>query len=46
MARTAMSGGRTTPCHPSLFSISENPLPLIVLARITVGRPTVSRAST
>ena len=37
IARSAMSGGNGLPCQPSLFSTSENPLPLMVLARITVG---------
>ena len=37
IACSAMSGGNGLPCQPSLFSTSENPLPLMVLARITVG---------
>ena len=37
IARSAMSGGNGLPCQPFLFSTSEKPLPLIVLARITVG---------
>ena len=44
MARSAMSGGSTLPCQPSLFSISEKPLPLIVLAMITVGLPVADSA--
>ncbi len=39
MARSAMSGGSALPCQPSLFSISENPLPLMVLAMMIVGLP-------
>ena len=39
MARLAMSGGKGRPCQPSLFSTSENPRPLMVRARITVGWP-------
>ena len=37
MARAAMSGGNGWPCQPFLFSTSENPRPLMVRARITVG---------
>ena len=32
-----MSGGNGLPCQSGLSSTSENPLPLMVLARITVG---------
>ena len=46
MARSAMSAGNGLPCQPFLSSTSEKPLPLMVLARITVGRPpAVSPAS-
>ena len=45
IARSAMSGGSALPCQPSLFSISENPLPLIVLAMITVGFSVFDSAS-
>jgi hypothetical protein len=44
IARSAMSGGSVFPCQPSLFSISEKPLPLIVLAMITVGLPVAESA--
>src|SRR5216683_1002750 len=44
IARSAMSGGRALPCQPSLFSISEKPLPLTVLAMITVGLPVADSA--
>ena len=37
IARSAMSCGNGLPCQPFLFSTSEKPRPLIVLARITVG---------
>ena len=37
IARSAMSGGNGLPCQSGLSSTSENPLPLTVLARITVG---------
>ena len=36
---SAMSGGKGRPCQPSLSSTSENPRPLMVRARITVGWP-------
>ncbi len=46
MARSAMSAGNGLPCQPFLFSTSEKPLPLMVLARITVGwLPAVSAAT-
>ena len=45
IARSAMSGGSALPCHPSLFSISEKPLPLTVRAMITVGLPVLEMAS-
>jgi hypothetical protein len=36
-ARSAMSLGRALPCQPFSSSISGTPLPLMVLARMTVG---------
>ena len=45
IARSAMSGGNAFPCQPSLFSISVKPLPLMVLAMITVGLPVLDSAS-
>src|SRR5216684_7960393 len=44
IARSAMSGGSALPCQPSLFSISGKPLPLMVLAKTTVGLPVAERA--
>ena len=45
IARSAMSGGSGLPCQPSLFSISENPLPLTVLAMMMVGLSVFESAS-
>ena len=44
MARSAISAGSGRPCHPSRSSISKNPRPLRVRARITVGPVTAGRA--
>ena len=44
IARLAMSSGSALPCQPSLFSISEKPLPLMVRARIIVGPLVEARA--
>ena len=42
----AASGSSSAfPCQPSLFSTAFTPLPLTVLATITVGRPFVAAAS-
>src|SRR3989344_6507697 len=40
-AFTKSSGASGLPCQPSLFSIKETPLPLTVLAMMTVGCLTV-----
>ncbi len=45
MACSAMSLGSALPCQPFLFSISGKPLPLIVLAMISVGWSVCASAS-